>query len=155
MREKIAWISLVNSAIPFCFVPHPRVGRQAVGMLWLEATSCNQQPTVVSVRSFNEGVTGKHLLHIVVSLTTCAPDPHAFCLVQGGCWSCHLLISSFNYPGCVALHGVGCDHLNAVNGGDAACAAVPQLCVSAAPLDSRSVYDDGPRTGCPQPAPCG
>src|SRR5215469_17687848 len=47
--KKIALVSPVNSAIPFCFVPHPRVWHQAVGMLWLEASSYNQQPTVVSV----------------------------------------------------------------------------------------------------------
>jgi hypothetical protein len=81
MRQKIAWVSLVNSAIPFCFVPYPLVRCYAVGVLWLEASSFNQEPTVVSVYSFNEGVTRKHLLHIVVFLTTCAPDPHTFCLV--------------------------------------------------------------------------
>jgi len=42
-----------------------------------------------------------------------------------------------------------------VNGGDAACDAVPQPCVYVAPLDSRSVSVDEPRIECPHPAPCG
>src|SRR6266700_3982641 len=152
---KIAWVSPVNSAIPFCFVPHPLVRCYAVGVLWLEASSFNQQPTVVSVCPFNEGVTRKYLLHIVVPLTTCAPDPHTFSLVQGRSWQCHLLISSFSHPGNGANHCVYCYRLNEVSGGDVACDAVPQTCVYAVPLDSRSVYGDEPRTGCPHPAPCG
>ena len=71
----------VNATIAPCFLPHLLVCQQTIFVLWHQASSLNEQSAVVTVSRFTDGIARKDILHIVVSLTVCAANPYAFCLV--------------------------------------------------------------------------